>query len=85
LPDKKETTMELFYLPTCPHCHKVINWIEGHDLTDKFNFIDVSASEEAGIQLEKVSGQDGVPCLVAGDQVIVGDTPIIEYLEQLYA
>lgn len=78
--------MTLYYLPTCPHCHRVITWIEGHELTDKFNFIDVSASDEAASDLEQVSGQDAVPCLVTDDgRAIVGDEPIIQYLDQLYA
>lgn len=77
--------MDLYYLPTCPHCHKVITWIEGHGLTDKFNFIDVSASDEASQDLESVSGQDAVPCLALADGTcLVGDEPIIQYLEKLY-
>ncbi|MDJ1122811.1 glutaredoxin [Olsenella sp. YH-ols2217] len=77
--------MTLFYLPTCPHCHKVITWIEGHGITDKFNYVDVSASDEAATELEQVSGQDSVPCLQLGDGTcLVGDTPIIEWLEKTY-
>lgn len=77
--------MTLFYLPACPHCHRVITWIEGQGLTDKFNYID--CSKEAGAaELQEVSGQQSVPCLVTGDETyLVGDEDILAYLQNLYA
>lgn len=77
--------MTLFYLPTCPHCHSVITWIEGQGLTDKFNYID--CSKEAGAaELQQVSDQQSVPCLVTDDdQCLIGDESILAYLQKLYA
>jgi glutathione S-transferase len=77
--------MDLYYLPTCPHCHKVISWIEARDLTGSFNFIDVTASDAAGLALEEATGQDGVPALVTKDgEAIIGDAPILEYLSSVF-
>lgn len=76
--------MTLFYLPTCPHCHRVITWIEGQGLTDKFNYIDCS-NEAGAAELQQVSGQQSVPCLVTGDdQCLIGDESILAYLQKLY-
>lgn len=78
--------MDLYYSPECPHCHRVITWIEGHGLTDRFNYIDVLASQTAVDKLQKVSRSGSVPCLVTDDdKVILGDDKILEYLQALYA
>ena len=74
--------MTLYYLPTCPHCHRVINGIEAHGLTNRFNFVDASSDSSAQEALFQASSEGSVPCLVTPEgRAIVGDTPIIEYLE----
>lgn len=78
--------MTLYYLPTCPHCHKVITWIEAHGLTNHFNFVDASSDPAAQEALIQASGEGSVPCLITPDgHALVGDTPIIDYLETQYA
>ena len=78
--------MTLFYLPTCPHCHRVINWIEAHGLTNQFDFVDASRDPAAQEALFQASGEGSVPCLVTSEgQSIVGDSPIITFLENQYA
>lgn len=78
--------MTLYYLPTCPHCHRVINWIEARGLTNQFDFVDASRDPAAQEALFQVSREGSVPCLVTPDgKAVVGDTPIIDYLETQYA
>ncbi|MEY8437670.1 glutaredoxin [Atopobiaceae bacterium 24-176] len=77
--------MTLFYLPTCPHCHRVITWIEGNGLTDKFNYIDCS-KETGAAELKRASDQQSVPCLVTDDgRCLVGDDDILAFLQKVYA
>ncbi len=75
--------MDLYYMPTCPHCHRVIHWIDEHGVGELFSFYDVVDSPEAGRRLEQVEGGDGyVPCLDDDGRVIIGDNPIIAYFEE---
>ncbi len=75
--------MDLYYMPSCPHCHRVIGWIRENDASEFFTFYDVTASDDAARQLERVEGGDGyVPCLDDDGRVIIGDNPIIAYLEE---
>ena len=74
--------MDLYYMPTCPHCHRVMEWINEHYEDDLFNYHNVDASQADADELMRVEGGEGyVPCLVDGDRVIIGDGPIIEFLE----
>ena len=75
--------MDLYYMPTCPHCHKVMDWIRENDDSAKFNYYDVTADEAAADRLMRLEGGKGyVPCLDADGRAIIGDGPIIEYLER---
>ena len=75
--------MDLYYMPTCPHCHRVMDWIRENDDPDRFAYFDVTSDEVAANKLMELEGGKGyVPCLAAHGRVIIGDGPIIEYLEQ---
>lgn len=86
----------LFYYPTCPHCHEVIQ----NDLPplqkqygDQLQILLVDASQQSGALLyqsmvEAFSVPDnriGVPTLVVDDAVLVGSLEIPEQFPQIIA
>lgn len=79
----------LFYSPTCPHCHKVIT----EDLPplfekygDRLEIIGIDVSQEGGQNLYQAAvvtykipdERLGVPTLIVGNVVLVGDQEIPE-------
>ncbi len=79
----------LFYSPTCPHCHKVLQ----NDLPplvqkygDQLQILLIDVTTQGGRELYLAAAQAlpipeekrGVPALVVGDQLLVGDVEIPE-------
>ncbi len=81
----------LFYSPTCPHCHKVIQE-DLPPLADKYGkqlqilMIDVTTDGGRELYLSAADSvpipedKRGVPALVVGDKLLVGDKQIPEEL-----
>jgi uncharacterized membrane protein/thiol-disulfide isomerase/thioredoxin len=82
----------LFYSPTCPHCHQVIN----EDLPPLFEqygeqlqvmYIDVTQTGGQAVYLEAIEqfdvSQQGVPMLIIGDTVLLGGMQIPQQLPVL--
>jgi uncharacterized membrane protein len=79
----------LFYTPTCPICHRVINEVlvpmENH-YGDRLQIVGIDTSQPAGYQLYQAvveryqipPERQGVPTLVVGDVVLVGGLEIPE-------
>jgi uncharacterized membrane protein len=84
----------LFYAPTCPACHHVINEVltpmENH-YGDRLQISGTDTSQPAGYQLYQAvvdryqvpPERQGVPTLVVGDVVLVGDLEIPEQFPTL--
>lgn len=86
-PDQPVVHAVLFYSPTCPHCHRVINDTL-IPLTEKYG----DRLQIAGVDITQPSGQvlyqaaterfsippelQGVPLLIVGDVVLVGSVDI---------
>jgi glutaredoxin len=79
-----------YYGITCPHCQKVEKFMSEQRVTEKFQFEQKevynnkdNASEMA--RVAKVCGLDqqnlGVPLFWTGQECLIGDAPIIEYLK----
>jgi uncharacterized membrane protein len=79
----------LFYSPTCSHCHKVITEdlpVMAEEFGDQFQVLFVDASSEGGAQLYQVAVEAlsiplenrGVPMMVIGSHVMIGDLQIPE-------
>lgn len=77
----------LFYSPTCPHCEKVIQ----EDLPplrqqfgDQLNILQINVGDKAGQTLFRAAVEQynipeerrGVPCLIVGENVLVGSREI---------
>jgi len=84
----------IFYSPSCPHCHQVIN----EDLPplmeqygEQLLIVGVNTADPGGQALFAATiehfaipeGQRGVPMLVVGDQVLIGDLEIPQRFPQL--
>lgn len=83
----QEDTMYFFYGEGCPHCAEVLNYFEQNDLINKykiekkeiyFNHENALLYTELLDNLNYPQEGRGVPTLVVGSNVIVGDKPIID-------
>lgn len=77
----------LFYSPTCPHCHDVINNVlipMIHQYGDQLQLIGIDTTQAEGSQLYQIAIEHfeipperrGVPTLIVGDQILVGSGEI---------
>ncbi|WP_265107979.1 glutaredoxin family protein [Halosolutus halophilus] len=76
-----------FYeLPGCPFCAKVRTKLEELDL--EYDTVEVPRSHADRTEVERVSGQTGVPVITDEAQGVEGmpeSDDIVEYLEETYA
>jgi len=80
------TDLELYELEGCPYCAKVVNKLDELGLDYESHKVPRSHSDRT--EVEKVSGQTGVPVLVDNANAVEGmseSDDIIEYLEETYA
>ncbi len=89
---KNKSGMVLFYSTTCPHCKNVEKFINDNNIKEKIALEEreVGSSEDNSFLMQKKAKECGikennlgVPFLWNGEMCIVGDIPIIDYLEQL--
>ncbi|NQT28095.1 MAG: glutathione S-transferase N-terminal domain-containing protein [Candidatus Omnitrophica bacterium] len=62
--------VKIYSTSTCPYCTLAKEYLTSKGIS--FQSIDVSADKTASEEMIKISGQMGVPVIVAGDEVIVG-------------
>ncbi len=76
---KKQPKVLIFTTPTCSWCKRAMKYFRAHNI--KFKQIDVSKDPVAARDMQKMSGQMGVPVIKIGKDVIVGfDKPKIDKL-----
>ena len=63
-------TIKLYSTPTCPYCKLVKDYLDEQGVA--YEEADVAENSEAANEMVRISGQMGVPVIVAGDEVIVG-------------
>ncbi len=71
---------ELYYMPTCPYCRKVLRYLDQHGI--QLPLHDISASTQARATLERVGGKIQVPCLFIDGKPLYESDDIISYLDQ---
>lgn len=79
---KRQPKVIVFSTPTCPHCRhaKQYLWTRGIRFTD----VDVSHDAHAARDMERMSGQQGVPVIRIDSHTVVGfDRPKIDRLLNL--
>ena len=69
----------VYSTPTCPWCAKAKQFLDEH--TIPYRNVDVT-SDQAGLEeMQRLSGQMGVPVIRLGDEVVVGfDLPRLQEL-----
>jgi glutaredoxin 3 len=79
------TDLELYSLPGCPYCAKVKDKLA--DLELEYVEHEVPSSHDERGEVERVSGQTGVPVLVDEEHGVEGmpeSDDIVAYLEETY-
>jgi len=80
-----EPDLELYELPGCPYCAKVISKLDELDLS--YTSHEVPGSHDKRDEVKEVSGQTGVPVLVDNSNGVEGmpeSDDIVAYLEETY-
>ena len=75
----------MYELPGCPYCAKVRSKLDDLDL--EYDVIEVPRSHDERTEVEKVSGQTGVPVITDEENDVEGmneSDDIVEYLEETY-
>lgn len=77
--DKKYPKVIMFSTPTCTYCRKAKQYFREKQVP--FRDVDVSKDQAAARDMVKRSGQQGVPQILIGNQMIIGfDRPKIDRL-----
>ncbi|RME85100.1 MAG: NrdH-redoxin [Caldilineae bacterium] len=80
---KKQPKVLIFTTPTCGWCKRAMKYFRQHRI--KYKEIDVSRDPVAARDMQRMSGQMGVPVIKIGNEVIVGfDRPRIDKLLSLH-
>jgi glutaredoxin-like YruB-family protein len=76
---KKQPKVLIFTTPTCSWCKRAMKYFRAHNI--KFKQVDVTKDPVAARDMQRMSGQMGVPVIKIGKDVIVGfDKPRIDKL-----
>jgi glutaredoxin-like YruB-family protein len=77
--DKKYPKVIMFSTPTCTYCRKAKQYFREKQVP--FRDVDVSKDQAAARDMVRRSGQQGVPQILIGNQIIIGfDRPKIDRL-----
>jgi len=73
--------LKLYYLPTCPYCQKVMNFMsENGIIIDMFSTTELENKDFLLAQ----GGKNQVPCLFIAEQALYESNDIIAYLKENY-
>lgn len=76
------TSYELYYMPSCPFCHKVLSVMERQGITLPLR--DITRDPEARDTLQRIGGKVQVPCLFIDGEPLYESDDIIAYLERTF-
>lgn len=76
------TAYELFMMPTCPFCQKVLSFMKDRGI--ELPLRDITAEPEARAELERVGGKVQVPCLFIDGKPMYESSDIIAYLDKTF-
>ena len=63
-------TVTVYSTPTCPWCDRAKEYLTSRNVP--FTNKDVSLDQQAAMEMVRLSGQQGVPVIAAGNDVVVG-------------
>lgn len=67
---KKQPRVIVFSTPSCPHCRNAKRYLQQKGI--RFTEVDVSRDAAAARDMQRISGQQGVPVITIGGRPIVG-------------
>ena len=67
---KRQPRVVVFSTPTCPHCRTAKKYLKKKGV--RFTNVDVSRDLRAARDMQRISGQQGVPVITIGGRPIVG-------------
>ncbi|MBN1248945.1 MAG: glutathione S-transferase N-terminal domain-containing protein [Anaerolineae bacterium] len=67
---RRQPRVIVFSTPTCPHCRSAKRYLKQKGV--RFTDVDVSRDQRAARDMERISGQQGVPVITIGGRPIVG-------------
>lgn len=73
-----EKSLELYFMPTCPYCRKVMKFMDSQGITMPMH--DITADRKDRENLERVGGKVQVPCLFIDGKPLYESDDIIAYL-----
>lgn len=68
--EQRQKRVVIFTTPTCSWCRAAKNYLKQHKI--RFKEVDVTKNPSAARDLERISGQRGVPVLLIGNRPVVG-------------
>lgn len=74
------TSYELFIMPGCPFCHKVIDFMERKGVS--IPVYDTTRDGDARRRLLEIGGKTQVPCLFIDGEPLYESNDIIDYIQQ---
>ncbi|MDP8212950.1 MAG: glutathione S-transferase N-terminal domain-containing protein [Candidatus Zapsychrus exili] len=74
--------LSLYYMPTCPYCGKVIQFMRENDICILLK--DIAVDESSRKKLIEMGGKSQVPCLVIDQRALYESDDIIEWLKNNY-
>jgi glutaredoxin len=70
--------LELFYLPTCPYCHRVFDYLQQQNIEVELLSITEPANRS---RLVEIGGSAQVPCLFIDGKPLYESLDIIEWFK----
>ena len=67
---KHEPRVVVFSTPTCPHCRSAKRYLKQKGV--RFTDVDVSRDSRAARDMQRISGQQGVPVITVDGRPVVG-------------
>lgn len=66
----RQPRVVVFSTPSCPHCRNAKRYLKTKGV--RFTDVDVSRDDRAARDMQRISGQQGVPVITIGGRPIVG-------------
>lgn len=73
--------LELYHKTNCPYSAKVRAYLHDSGLQEMVTYHDIEQEDGAAEELELLTGDDQVPCLVSDGRAICESQKIIDFLE----
>ena len=71
--------LTLYYMPTCPYCRKVLNFLEDKDIEVELK--NINKNIEAKKELQNEGGKTQVPCLFIDGEPLYESDDIVQWFK----